>query len=112
MKLLPSRAAPHHQRSGRRDYPAAIETTAGFQFVLVSRHLFFSPRTFFSAAGGEKKIVGRKWHFWFPQCEHSTALSQHLLTPSINGLLVSAGIPSAPTARPQIWDPSHCGATI
>lgn len=84
------------------------------QFVLVSRHLFFSPSYIFQCCcrSEKKKKVGWKWHFWFPQYEHSTAVSQHLLTPSINGLMVSAGIPSAPTVRPQIWDPSRCAATI
>lgn len=57
MKLFPPpRAAPHHRRSGRRSYPAIIETTADFAICFSLASFVFSSRTFFSAAaGGEKK---------------------------------------------------------
>lgn len=83
------------------------------KFVLVSRHLFFySADTLPNAAGGGKKKKKLEGNGIFGSHNMNTALSQHLLTPSINGLMISAGIPSAPTVRPQIWDPSRHGATI
>lgn len=107
--LLPH-AAPRHQRLSSGHWKGS----RFLKFVLVWRHLFFySAGSLPNAAwGGEKKKLEGNGIFWFPHYEHSTALSQHLLAPSINGLVISAGIPSAPTGRPQIWDPSRHAATV
>lgn len=78
-----------------KDIQPPLKLQQILQFVLASRHFFPPSSAFLVLLEDEKKRVGRKWHFWFPQYEHSAALSQHLLTPSVSGLLSSAGIPSA-----------------
>lgn len=92
--------------------PSKLQQISEICFSLASFVFLLGGFTSQCCWGREKKKLEGNGIFWFPQYEHSTALSQHLLPPSINGLMISAGIPSAPTVRPQIWDPSRHGATI
>lgn len=57
MKLFPPppRAAPHHQRSGRHYYPAAIETAADFAICFSLTSFVFFPFVHFSVLLQERK---------------------------------------------------------
>lgn len=59
-----------------------------------------------------EKKSWREAAFLFPQHEHNTALSHHLLPPSVSGLISFVGFPSAPTIKPKRWDATHPGATF